>query len=123
MLFRILADLVLLAHLAFVIFALLGGLLVLRYRNLLWPHLAALAWGVAVQWANWICPLTPLENALRRTGGEAGYAGGVIEHYAMRVLYPDALPLELRYLLGLALILVNGAVYAYVLSRKRRRMA
>jgi hypothetical protein len=121
MLYRLLADVVLLLHLAFVLFALLGGLLVLRYRSVLWLHLPALGWAGIVEWADWICPLTPLENALRRLGGEAGYAGDFIEHLVSMILYPQNLTLDLRYALGLLLLMVNAVVYTYVGSRGTRR--
>jgi hypothetical protein len=121
MLYRLLADLVLVLHLAFVVFALFGGLLALRYPKIVWLHLPVLVWGVVVQWADWICPLTPLENHFRHLGGEAGYAGGFIEHVVSRVLYPENLSLDLRYVLGLLLIVVNVSVYWYVMSGRRRR--
>lgn len=119
MIFRLLADLVLVLHIAFVAFALFGGLLALRRPAIVWLHLPALAWGIAVQWADWICPLTPLENHFRLLGGEAGYEGGFIEYYALKLLYPDNLTIELRYLLGLVLLAVNVAVYARLIRRKR----
>lgn len=120
MTYRFLADLVLFLHAAFVAFALFGGLGVRRYPRLLWLHLPALLWGVAVQWADWICPLTPLENHLRRLGGEAGYAGGFIEHLLSKLLYPEFLTLELRYALGLILVAVNVLVYARVIGKRIR---
>lgn len=120
MLYRLLADTVLIAHLAFVIFVLFGGLLILRYPHLLRIHLPALLWGIVVQWADWVCPLTPIENRLRQLGGEEGYSGGFVEHIVSKVLYPEHLPLELRYFLGLALIGVNTAIYGYVLFCKRQ---
>lgn len=123
MLYRLLADLVLIAHFSFVAFAVLGGLLVLRYNKIIWWHLAALFWSVAVQWADWICPLTPLENAFRNLGGEAGYSAGFIEHFLLKILYPENLTLELRYVLGAVLIGVNVAVYSYVLLTRHRRTA
>jgi hypothetical protein len=123
MLYRLLADLTLLAHLAFILLALFGGVLAVRYPLLLWIHLPALCWGVAVQWADWTCPLTPAENYFRRLGGEAGYTGGAVEHFITKILYPEYLPLELRYLLGLILIAVNITVYAVVLVSIRRRPA
>lgn len=119
MLYRLLADLILVLHAAFVAFALFGGLLLLRRPRVVWLHLPALGWGVLVQWADWICPLTPLENRFRLLGGEAGYEGGFIEHYIMLLLYPDALTLELRYLLGAVLLGVNAAVYGHLIFRKR----
>ncbi|MBU4176913.1 MAG: DUF2784 domain-containing protein [Desulfobulbaceae bacterium] len=121
MIYRIAADCVLLLHLAFTLFAVLGGLLVLRRPSLLWLHLGAVFWGVVIEWADWICPLTPLENFLRKRGGEAGYAGGFIEHYVIRFLYPENLTIELRYLLGLGLVAVNLIIYGYIFWIRRRR--
>lgn len=117
--YRLLADLVLTLHFAFVAFALFGGLLVLRRPRIAWLHLPVLAWGVLVQWADWICPLTPLENHFRMRGGEAGYESGFIEHYLTLLLYPDNLTLELRYILGTVLLIVNVAIYACLILRKR----
>lgn len=119
MIYRLSADFVLLLHLAFIVFAAFGGLLVLRRPRVVWLHLPALLWGVFVQWADLICPLTPLENLLRKLGGEGAYAGAFIEHYVGKLLYPEALTLELRYVLGALLIVINAAVYARVLQRRR----
>ncbi len=121
MIYRIAADCVLLLHLAFTLFAVLGGLLVLRRPSLLWLHLGAVFWGVVIELADWICPLTPLENFLRERGGEAGYAGGFIEHYVVRFLYPENLTIALRYLLGGGLIAVNLLIYGYIFWIRRRR--
>lgn len=121
MIYRISADAVLLLHLAFTLFTVLGGLLVLRRPSLLWVHLIAVLWGVVIEWADWICPLTPLENALRVRGGEAGYSGGFIEHYISLVLYPENLTIELRYLLGMGLVAVNLIIYGYIFLIRRRR--
>lgn len=121
MIYRIGADAILLLHLAFTLFTVLGGLLVLRRPSLLWVHLIAVLWGAVVEWADWICPLTPLENALRIRGGEAGYAGGFIEHYVSLVLYPENLTIELRYLLGMGLVAVNLIIYGYIFLVRRRK--
>lgn len=118
--YRLLADLVLVLHLAFVFFALFGGLLVWRKPRLWVWHLAALAWGLVVQWANWICPLTPLENHFRQLSGQAGYTGSFIEQVIVRVLYPDLLTPALRYWLGLVLLAVNLAVYLFVYRQWKR---
>ncbi|HZW13675.1 MAG TPA: DUF2784 domain-containing protein [Noviherbaspirillum sp.] len=118
MLYHLLADLILVLHLAFVAFAAFGGLFALRWPRVLWLHLPALLWGVVVQWANLICPLTPLENNLRLSAGEAVFAGGFIERFVSGVLYPEHLPLELRYVIGFMLLVVNVAVYAYVIRRR-----
>jgi hypothetical protein len=120
MIYRILADLIFVAHFAFAIFTVLGGLLVFRWRSLLWAHLASMFWGVLIQWANWTCPLTPLESHLREMGGEGGYGGGFIDYYVSMILYPERLTLELRYLLGIVLIVVNLLVYGYLFLGKWR---
>lgn len=120
MIYRILADLVLVSHFAFVLFAVLGGLLVLRWRHVLWSHLIALAWGVYVQLANRTCPLTPLEKYFRRMGGEAGYEGGFIEHHLSLILYPEHLTVELRVALGVMLLAVNLLVYTWLILRWRK---
>jgi hypothetical protein len=120
MLYQLFADAILLLHAAFVLFAMFGGLLVTRYPKVMWLHLPALLWGVIVQWADLICPLTPLENLLRLRGGEGSYAGGFIEHYVSMLLYPDALTIELRYLLGFVLVAVNIAVYTRVMLHRNR---
>jgi len=118
--YQLLADLVLILHFGFVVFAAFGGLLVLWRPRILWLHLPALLWGVVVQWADWVCPLTPLENVLRLRGGGEVFAGGFIERFVSHILYPENLTLELRYLLGLLLIAVNLAIYGYVLAARSR---
>lgn len=118
--YQIAADAILLLHLAFTLFAVLGGLLVLRRPSLLWLHLAAVLWGVVIEWADWVCPLTPLENFLRERGGEAGYTGGCIEHYVALLLYPENLTIALRYLLGLGLVAANLIIYGYIFLVRRR---
>jgi hypothetical protein len=85
---RIAADLVVLAHLGFILFVILGGLLVLRWPRMAWIHLPAVIWGALIEFAGWICPLTPLENWLREASGTAGYQGGFIEHYLVPIVYP-----------------------------------
>ena len=123
MLYRALADLVLVAHLGFILFVVLGALLVLRWPRLAWLHLPAAAWGVLIEVGGWICPLTPLENELRRRGGGAGYAGGFIEHYLVPLIYPGALTRTLQLVLGSAVFLLNVALYVWVLRRRAGRGA
>ncbi len=116
-----LADLVLGIHLAFVLFVVLGGLLVLRRPRLGWIHAPAAAWGVLTEFGNIICPLTPLEDELRRRAGEAGYQGGCIEHYLSALLYPADLTRSLQILLGTFALCVNLAAYGWLVARHLRR--
>lgn len=119
--YRALADLVLVLHLAFVLFVVLGGLLVLRWPKLAWLHLPAAAWGALIELAGWICPLTPLEQRLRVLAGDAGYQGGFIEHYVTAWLYPGGLTRPVQLALGAAVIVVNLAVYTRLLRRRSPR--
>lgn len=120
MLFQALADLVVLVHFGFILFALLGALLALRRPRVLWVHAPAAIWAVAIELEGWICPLTPLENQLRSAGGAAGYPGGFIEHHMLPVIYPPGLTREVQVVLGLALLAINALVYRAVWRRWRR---
>jgi uncharacterized protein DUF2784 len=120
-LYSLLADAVVVLHLCFVVFVVAGGLLGLRWPRALWLHAPAAVWGALIELAGWICPLTPLENTLRRRGGEAGYAGGFIENYLTPVLYPAGLTAKVQVVLGTFVVVANAAVYAWVLGRRRRR--
>ena len=121
MLFRLAADAVVLVHFLFVLYVVLGGLPVLRWPWLAWLHVPAAAWGFAISVFGWLCPLTDLENALRRRAGEEGYPGGFIEHYLLPVLYPAGLTREIQYLLAAFVLGVNAAVYTAVYLKARRR--
>jgi uncharacterized membrane protein YhhN len=119
-LYRLLADAVLAAHLAFIVFVVAGGLLALVWRRVAWLHVPMALWGVAIEVVGWTCPLTPLENALRRAAGEQGYAGGFLEHYVFPLIYPGDLSRADQALLGMTLLAFNAAVYLLVWRRARR---
>ncbi len=121
MLYRLLADVVFLVHFAFVVFVMLGGLAVWRWPKLAWLHLPAVAWGALIEFAGWICPLTPWEQSLRVLAGEQGYSGGFVEHYLLPVLYPAGLTREIQIGLGAIVLLVNGIAYWLILTRLRKR--
>ena len=116
----VLADLVVGIHFLFVVFVVLGGLLVLRRPWVAYLHIPAAVWGAAIEFAGWVCPLTPLEHWLRRRAGEGAYAGGFIEHYILPLLYPSALTREIQLLLGVFVIAVNVAIYGYVFRKRSR---
>jgi hypothetical protein len=117
---RIAADIVVVIHLAFIVFVVCGGLLVLRWPRLAWVHLPAAVWGVAIEFGGWICPLTPLENTLRRAAGDEGYASSFIERYVVPVVYPAGLDREAQFILGGLVLAVNVALYAAVIVKRAR---
>jgi hypothetical protein len=119
LLWRVLANLVVLLHVAFVAFAVFGGFLTWRWRALIFAQLPALAWGCWIELSGRICPLTPLENMLRSRAGDAGYSGGFIEHYIIPVLYPLGLTAYVQWWLAGLLLAVNLAAYAGLLLRAK----
>ena len=120
MIYRFLADLVVLAHFGFILFVLLGGLLAFRWRQLPWLHIPAMAWGGFIEFSGGICPLTPLENALRRAGGLREYSQSFIEQYVVPLIYPVGLTREMQVVMGLLLIGLNIAIYGYLAWRRWR---
>jgi hypothetical protein len=111
MIYRILADGVLLVHLGFVLFVVLGGLLLARRPKVAVVHLPAAVWGVLIEYMGGVCPLTPLEQDLRRRGGEDGYTGSFLEHYVTAALYPNGLTRALQIVLGSLLLFLNVVLY------------
>jgi hypothetical protein len=115
--YRVLADLVVVLHLAFVLFAMLGGLLVRTWPRCAWLHVPAVLWAALIEFQGWVCPLTPLENWLHRRGGATGYQSSFIEHYLLSLLYPTVLTRRLQITLGLLVLGVNLAAYWWVWRR------
>jgi hypothetical protein len=114
------AGAVLVVHLAFAIFVIAGAALALRWPKVARVHLPAMAWGAFVEFSGYVCPLTPLENWLRRAAGAAGYTGGFVEHYVLATLYPAGLTRTAQMALGFFVVAVNAALYTVVLRRVRR---
>lgn len=113
----LLADAVLVVHGLFIAWALLGGFLVWRRHWLAVLHLPALAWGLWIEASGGICPLTPLENSLRRAAGESGYSGGFIEHYLGGIIYPAGLTRDAQWLAAGVLGLINVVAYGLLVRR------
>ena len=121
MAFRLAADVVLVIHLAFIAFVVLGGLLVARRPVLAWIHLPAAAWGAYVEITGKVCPLTYLENRMRLRAGEAGYTESFVEHYLLPVIYPGGLTRGMQVTLAAIVIVINVGIYSYLLLRRRKR--
>jgi len=119
--FSLLADMVLIAHLSFIVFAMFGGLSTLRWACAPFVHLPALGWAVHIEFSSGVCPLTPLENSLRQAAGESSYSSSFIEHYLVPLIYPQGLSTGTQVWLAAGLLLLNGLVYRYVSVRRRAR--
>lgn len=120
MVYLVLADAVVVFHLLFIVFVLLGALLILRWRRWVWLHVPAVAWGMAVEFMHLYCPLTPLENSLRAKAGAAGYEGDFVGHYLIPLIYPTGLTPEIQIVLGAIVLAVNLVVYSILIVRWQR---
>jgi hypothetical protein len=116
--YRFLADAVLLLHLGFILFVVFGALVVLRWPRLLPVHLAAAAWGFGIEVLGAVCPLTHLENRMRLLAGESGYRGGFIDHYLLPLIYPGAMTRGLQLGLAAGVLIVNAVLYAWIVRRR-----
>ncbi len=121
MLYSLLANLLLIVHLGFVVFVVIGGVGWLRWRWWPWTHLPVAAYGIAIEWVGWTCPLTPLESSLRRAAGQQGYDGGFIEHYLLKLIYPGPITPTIGLILGSLVLATNLAIYCWIWHRRSRR--
>lgn len=112
--YQLAATAIAVLHLAFILFVIFGGLLVLRWPRLLWLHLPAAVWGVLIEWMSWYCPLTRWENHFLRQAGRAGYDGGFVAHYIMPVLYPAGMTRGLEIAIGAFVLVLNAVIYMRV---------
>ena len=117
--FRILADAVVVVHLAFIVFVVAGGLWAWFWRWAPLVHLPAALWGAFVELSGAVCPLTPLENSLRRAAGESGYPGSFVEHYLLPVVYPPGLTRDAQWILAGGVLVANAAIYTFLWRRRR----
>ena len=112
--YAVAADIIVIVHFAFVVFVLLGGVLLLWWRRLVWIHLPAVIWGVVIEFSGWICPLTPYENKFRQLAGLEMYDGDFVMRYIMPVLYPEDLTRSLQVAFGVIVLVINIVCYYYV---------
>ncbi len=120
MLYRLAAEGILLLHLAFIVFVVLGAALAARRRWFILVHFPAALWGVFVEVTGRVCPLTYAENYLRVKAGQSGYAESFIEHYLLAVIYPAGLTREVQFLLAAAVVVINVAIYGWLYAHSRR---
>ena len=115
MLYHYLADVIVIIHFVFIIFVIFGAFLLIRWRWIIWMHLPSAMWGVFIEFSGWICPLTPLENKLRKISVLDSYAISFVEHYIIPLIYPTDLTREVQILFGVVVVTVNMLIYWYVI--------
>ena len=120
MIYKFLADLVLVLHLSFILFVIFGALLVFKYPRLIWIHIPVATYGMLISFFRWICPLTPLENYFRVLAGEQGYEGGFIAHYILPVIYPLGITTGFAIAMGTFVLLLNGILYGMFIYRNKK---
>ena len=120
MIFGVAANVLVVIHLAFVCFVVVGGLLVLKWRWIVFLHIPSAIWGALIEFKGWVCPLTPWEQWLRTAGNQAGYSGGFVEHYIVSLLYPEHFNRDIQLILGSLVVVINLAVYGWLLARRIR---
>jgi hypothetical protein len=120
-LYQLAADFILLLHFSFIAFVVAGGLLVFKWRRLIWLHIPAVIWGALIVISGWICPLTPVENMLRQAGGAADYSGSFIEYYLVPVIYPSALNRTTFIAMGIGIIVINAVLYTLLFVKAKRK--
>ena len=118
MYYRILADILVIIHLCFILFSVMGGLLVLKWRWSVLVHIPAVLWAALIEFRGWICPLTPFENWLRQESGAAGYEPGFVGHYIVPIIYPYSLTRKLQVVLGFFVLAINLFIYGWVLYNR-----
>jgi hypothetical protein len=119
--YRIAADFILIVHLLFILYVLLGGLLAYRWRWMVFIHLPCVIWVALLEFYGWICPLTPLEQQLRLAGKQDGYSGGFVEHYLLPIIYPSGLTPRIQIIIGIFVIAINVVIYAWLALHHLRR--
>jgi hypothetical protein len=118
--YRILADIIVLIHLLFIIFVVFGGFLAFYKKWFVWVHIPAAVWGALVELTGWFCPLTPLENRFRISGGAVGYEGSFVEQYIIPLIYPENLTRNTQIAMGISVIVINAVIYFFLIKRYRK---
>jgi hypothetical protein len=121
MFYKILADIIVIIHLAFIVFVLVGGFLILKWPRIIWIHIPVFFWGAIVEFTGWICPLTPWENHFRRLAGVSVYEGDFVGNYILPVIYPEELTRNVQIVLGSLVVSINLLIYTLVLIRAMRK--
>ena len=114
-----LATFALIIHFLFIIFVIFGGLLFFIRAWTLYFHIPAFLYGVYVELTQSICPLTYLENYFLTKANLASYSTSFIQNYLYAIIYPINLTKEIQINLAIALLIINGIIYGFIIKRKK----
>lgn len=120
--YKLAADLLVLIHFGFIIFVVLGGLLVFRWPRVAWVHVPAAGWGAWIELSHGVCPLTPLEQSLRLEAGARSYQGSFIDQYIVPLIYPPGFDAGIATWLGVGVLALNFMIYSIYLFRRKMRL-
>ena len=120
--YRVLADVTMVVHFAFLVFVVTGGFLAWRWPRAIWPHLAAAVWGLSTVVFRLNCPLTWVEDQARERAGNAGLSRGFIDTYLTGVVYPGRYT-GLIQALAAAAVLISWVGVARRTRRRRRALS
>ena len=120
--YELAADFALIVHFAFIMFVVLGALLLFISKKIIYFHIPAVIWGVYIELTNSICPLTYLENWFLQKANLTIYSGGFIQNYLVPIIYPSNLTENLQTYLGLIIIVVNLIMYVLIISKSRKKI-
>ena len=114
--YELAANLTLIIHFAFILFVIFGALLFFITTKIIFIHIPAFIWGSYIELTHSICPLTYLENWFLHKANLTTYSEGFIQNYLMPIVYPASLTKDLQIYLGIALILINIVIYAFIFN-------
>jgi len=113
--YRLLIAAVLVAHVLFIGWVVLGALITQSRPWLRWLHIASLIWAVITELFV-PCPLTLLENWLEQRAGIEPYHGSFLLHYLDKLVYPD-LPPSWLFAAAVIVCIANLGYYTWVMTR------
>ncbi len=117
MIWRMLARFVAAVHVAYVVFVVLGALLVLAWPRLIWLHIAAVVWSFATMVFDLGCWLTPWEKTAWIRGGHVPYEEGFLQHHVLRMKFDPSKSRRTHAVLGIFVVVLNIVVYYFILRR------
>jgi len=121
MAYKLLADITVLVHFAFIVFVVGGGFLCCWRFRLIYFHMPAVAWGAVVEYFGWICPLTYLEDWLRFKAGVDQLKTGFVDRYIMPIVYPSGMTRQTQSIIAATLLLLNVGIWLIAWYRFARR--